>query len=770
MKKFSVLFFTFLAILASVSCFGASITGQVWQDQDNDDLQGSSEPGVENIIVYLLDVGLNIMQTDTTDLSGVYLFDGLATGDYYVRFDISTAPIGLRQPAAQHVGFFLDVDSDADNTGLTGKLSLPNATSNVVDVDFGLQVSPTAILSGIAWEDLNGNDIRDGSEPMLSDIIVSLKDSLGNIVHVDTTDLSGKYTFLPAEYGKYIVDFSLASFPAGYSPVAKNIGIDTIIDSDVNSNGVTDTIILEGDVANIDLGLRNTPPSATLSGKVWYDGNNNGLFETGEIGLSNVFVKLLDTSNAVLALDTTDVNGQYSFGGLVYNQYFIEFDTASFLSTYDVVAKDMGGDDDIDSDAYANGKTDTISLQGDVSNVDMGLYTPPIYGAVSGKVWKDDNRDNLFMLGEVGLENIPVYLVSTLGDTTMTTATGVNGLYSFSNVQPADYKVAFDLGLIPSGFSIALKDVGGNDAIDCDVDTFGVSDVFTLMAGNTASDIDLGLVPPTVIPPLVTDTILLEVNKNESLAICLDTLELPGNIVGAQVVQASSNGSVSNFTGNCFDYLPNTGYVGLDSFSVVLCDDISNCDTTYVYINVKEVLMIAPIAVNDIDTATQGIPTQLQVLANDTLYAPLSSLTILDYPTLGSVEADIFGFIKYIPEPNMCDKTVSLTYEVCTQFGCDTAETTIYLECNNLEIIEGFSPNNDGINETFVIKGITEYPNNRLIIFNRWGNTVLDQKNYDNSWAGYWDAKTTYLPNGTYFYIFETGDGGRMTGSFELVR
>jgi len=770
MKKFSVLFFTFLAILASVSSFGASITGQVWQDQNNDDLQGSTELGVENVIVYLLDVSLNVMQTDTTDLTGAYLFDGLATGDYYVQFDISTAPIGLRQPAAQHVGFFLDVDSDADNAGLTGKLSLPNATSDVVDVDFGLQVSPTAIISGMAWEDLNGNDIRDGSDAGLSNIIVSLVDSFGNIIHKDTTDLNGLYTFMPAEYGKYTVGFSLASFPVGYSPVSKNVGSDITIDSDVNSNGLTDTIILGGNIANIDLGLRNTPPSAALSGKVWYDGNNNGLFESGEIGISNVFVKLLDASNAILALDTTDVNGQYSFGGLVYNQYFIEFDTASFLATYEIVAKDMGSDDNVDSDAYANGKTDTISLQGNINNVDMGLYTPPIYGAVNGKVWKDDNGDNLFTFGEIGLANIPVYLVSSLGDTTMTTNTGANGLYSFSNVQPADYKIAFDTSAIPNGFTIALKNVGGDDALDSDVDTLGVSDLFMLVAGNTVSDVDMGLMPPVNILTFMTDTMILEVNKNESLVICLDTMELPGNVVGAQVTQAPSNGAVSNFSGNCFDYLPNTGYVGLDSFNVILCDDMSNCDTTHVYVSVKEVLMVAPVAVNDIDTVTQGVPAQLQVIANDTLYAPLTSLTILDFPTLGSAEADTFGFIKYIPEPNMCDETVSLTYEICTQYGCDTADATIYLECNNLEIVEGFSPNDDGVNETFVIKGITEYPNNRLIIFNRWGNTVLDQKNYDNSWTGYWDDKNTYLPSGTYFYIFETGDGGRMTGSFELVR
>ena len=770
MKIFYVIFFTCLALFTSNYSFGASITGQVWQDQDNDNLQGNLEPALEDVVIYLLDVNSNIIANDTTDNTGSYLFDGLSVGDYFVQFDISSAPIGLRKPATQHVGFFLDVDSDADNFGLTGNISLPNATSDIFDVDLGLQVSPTGILSGMAWDDANGNSIRDGGEGGMSGIIVSLDDSLGNTIHIDTTDVSGLYSFLPAEYGKYIVHFSLASFPTNFNPVEKNIGSDITIDSDVNSNGLSDTITLGGDIPNIDLGLRNTPPIASLSGKVWYDGNNNGLYESGDIGILNVYVKLLDTSNTLLSIDTTDINGQYSFSGLIHNQYFIEFDTSSFSSTYEIVIKDAGVNDDIDSDAFANGKTDTISLQSDIGNVDMGLYTPPVVGAVNGKVWKDDNKDNLFTFGEIGLINIPVYLVSALGDTTMTTNTDTDGKYFFTGVQPNDYKVAFDLSAIPLDFSIAQKDVGSDDAIDSDVDTVGVSDLFTLLAGFTASDIDMGLYPPSTILTFITDTIILEVNENESLSICLDSLELTGNVVGSQVVQAPLSGSISNILDNCFNYVPDTGFSGLDSLSMILCDDLTDCDTTFFFINVIELLAAAPKAVNDLDTAIQGVPMQLQVISNDTLYAPLVSLKILDYPTLGTAEADTFGFIKYVPEPNVCDESVMLTYEICTQFGCDTATATIYIECNDLKIVDGFSPNGDGINETFVIGGISEYPNNRLMIFNRWGNSVLDQKGYDNSWEGYWDDNNTFLPNGTYFYIFETGEGERMTGSFELVR
>jgi gliding motility-associated-like protein len=78
-------------------------------------------------------------------------------------------------------------------------------------------------------------------------------------------------------------------------------------------------------------------------------------------------------------------------------------------------------------------------------------------------------------------------------------------------------------------------------------------------------------------------------------------------------------------------------------------------------------------------------------------------------------------------------------------------------------IPEGFSPNGDGINETFNIKGIEEYPENIFEIFNRWGDKVYGAQPYENTW----DGRSTLglrvggneLPVGTYFYVLNLGDG-----------
>ena len=71
-----------------------------------------------------------------------------------------------------------------------------------------------------------------------------------------------------------------------------------------------------------------------------------------------------------------------------------------------------------------------------------------------------------------------------------------------------------------------------------------------------------------------------------------------------------------------------------------------------------------------------------------------------------------------------------------------------------LEMPTGFSPNGDGRNDKFVIRGIEVYPNNHITIFNRWGNIVYQKDGYHNQWDGV-NNKGQALPAATYFVIVE---------------
>ena len=81
-----------------------------------------------------------------------------------------------------------------------------------------------------------------------------------------------------------------------------------------------------------------------------------------------------------------------------------------------------------------------------------------------------------------------------------------------------------------------------------------------------------------------------------------------------------------------------------------------------------------------------------------------------------------------------------------------------------LIVYSEFSPNGDGVNDNFVIGCIDNYPNNNLEIYNRWGNIVYKMNGYNNDWNGASNGRAIVndsedLPEGTYYYKLELGDG-----------
>lgn len=89
----------------------------------------------------------------------------------------------------------------------------------------------------------------------------------------------------------------------------------------------------------------------------------------------------------------------------------------------------------------------------------------------------------------------------------------------------------------------------------------------------------------------------------------------------------------------------------------------------------------------------------------------------------------------------------------------DSAFVTITLkdpqECREeIKLPSGITPNGDGINDVFNIKGLEDYFENSLIVFNRWGNKVFEQSPYLNNWKGE-NEKGEPLPESTYFVILK---------------
>jgi gliding motility-associated-like protein len=104
---------------------------------------------------------------------------------------------------------------------------------------------------------------------------------------------------------------------------------------------------------------------------------------------------------------------------------------------------------------------------------------------------------------------------------------------------------------------------------------------------------------------------------------------------------------------------------------------------------------------------------------------------------------------------------VSRSNEVCVTFE------------HKVQASEIFTPNNDGFNDFFVIESLDRYPENKLVIFNRWGQEFYAKTDYDNTWNGTTQDGTELL-EGPYFYVFTYTDpnGAEQVakGAFTIVR
>jgi gliding motility-associated-like protein len=237
----------------------------------------------------------------------------------------------------------------------------------------------------------------------------------------------------------------------------------------------------------------------------------------------------------------------------------------------------------------------------------------------------------------------------------------------------------------------------------------------------------------------------------------------------------------------------------LYSFDYTICEVTNplNCDTATVIVDVEVPTIALVKTVEFIDEDNDGnaregetlaykftvTNTGSQPLTNITITDPLVGLVISGGPiSLGVGESDSTTFTAQytltqadINRGNVTNQaTVSGTSPeliVVTDLSDNSNNTEndptvqIITGCT-IEVNNAMSPNGDGANDVFNIKGIECYPNNTVQIFNRWGVLVYEEVGYNNAdkaFTGYTKGrKTEYknkkLPTGTYFYIIKYTD------------
>lgn len=163
-----------------------------------------------------------------------------------------------------------------------------------------------------------------------------------------------------------------------------------------------------------------------------------------------------------------------------------------------------------------------------------------------------------------------------------------------------------------------------------------------------------------------------------------------------------------------------------------------------------------------IDVLNSGY-TYLSYTATMGTYNPVSGAWLIG-TLLPGEHASLHIFVTVLTAGNYLNEASISAVEVDNNPANDVA--SVLPVPIDFFIPEGFSPNNDWINDVFVIRGISHFPNNQLVIFNRWGTQLFDAAPYINNWNGVsnaaYNTSNAVLPVGTYFYVLDLGNGSEL--------
>jgi gliding motility-associated-like protein len=205
--------------------------------------------------------------------------------------------------------------------------------------------------------------------------------------------------------------------------------------------------------------------------------------------------------------------------------------------------------------------------------------------------------------------------------------------------------------------------------------------------------------------------------------------------------------------------------------NVILLDyNIEGCptfsrDTINIYVE------FSPQATDDNYELILGQEGLFNILSNDQL-PDNANIIITEQPKYG-IATVVGNTIRYISDPRYTE-TMVIRYQICADFCellCDDAVVSITFSeevfCRPPNI---FTPNGDGMNDAFIVPCLdnNRFPNNRLIVFNEWGQEVYEGRPYQNNWEGSYGG--AQLPVGTYFYVLDLGEGQKPINGFLILQ
>ncbi len=364
------------------------ITGIKFDDINGNGTLDPGEQGLPGWDIYLQFPAFNTLASTTTRAGGVYSFNNLGPGTYYVMENIQRQN-GWKQTAGPY-----KLDITVENGGAFG-------------VNFGNQ--GIRKISGVKFYDRNNNGVMDSGERGLPGWTINLERPLETVIRTTTTGRDGSYKFENLEPWTFWL--SEVRQP-GWSQITPSPLPPT--------NGIVAVNLTEGDATSINFGNRGT---LSISGTKFNDRNGNRIREPSEEGLGGWFIDLIDgSSGQLLERNITSPDGSYSFVNQTPGTYIVrERQKSGWRQT------------------APKGRSWNVTLTTrDAAGMDFGNQ-----GALSinGTKFNDTNGNGVQDMGEKGLSGWTIVLEQA-GQVLKNNITNASGAYIFANLPPGVYNLS----------------------------------------------------------------------------------------------------------------------------------------------------------------------------------------------------------------------------------------------------------------------------------------------------------------------------------------
>ncbi|MCA9143668.1 MAG: carboxypeptidase regulatory-like domain-containing protein [Planctomycetaceae bacterium] len=432
----------------------AEISGYVYHDRSDDGSRGPGEEGLSGVAIQVIPVDTIEPQATvnlTTDADGFYHATGLIPGSYRI--------VEVNQPN----GYYDGLDTAGTIAGKTVG-SPVNPGDNLegiflgggasgLEYNFG-ELAPASILGSVHLTDRDGNCFTASSNDQpLSGVTIRLLDAQNNLVSQTLTNATGNYEFTNLRPGLYSI---VETTPTQLIDGDEHIGtINGVVVGQSRTSDVITGILLTSGANAIDYNFCEHEASS-LSGFVYHDANDNGLFDNGEEAIGNVAVALQDSAGATIASQRTGPDGSYSFTGLRAGNYtVVETQPDGWIDGRDTAGQIRGSVVGV----AANDRISQVALKWGDEGVryNFGELRP---ASISGYVYHDLANDGVRGPGDEGIAGVELQVVRVNGGpgtAPTVVTTNADGYYEVTGLAPGEYRITESQ---PSTYQDGIDTVG----------------------------------------------------------------------------------------------------------------------------------------------------------------------------------------------------------------------------------------------------------------------------------------------------------------------